>query len=157
MSDPLSIAVSVAGLLASTSQIAEKARALWNFGKDIKDAPKSNISVLHIQEEMDEMNMIFCQVRLLLGGTARPHIARLNMISIHHLSMTLSGCVLLCSKLDARLEEVSGHRGTGKKKIELIKERIKWALWTEAMAAEIIEDLQRHKLSLSLMLNIIQW
>ena len=82
------------------------------------------------------------------------------MISVHQFSTTLSGCVLLCTKLDEKLDEVSGLRGNGKgkqKKTDLLKERIKWTLWMEAAAAEVIEDSQRHKLSLSLMLNIIQW
>ena len=153
MSDPLSIAASVAGLIGITQQIAGKAGELYN---SVKDAPES---VRKIQEEMDEMNIIFCQVRLLLGGTTQANPSRLNMISIHQLSTTLSGCVLLCSRLDVKLDEVSGLRGTGtqKKKIELMKEKIKWTRWTEAAAGEIIEDLQRHKLSLSLMLSIIQW
>ena len=109
MSDPLSITASIAGLIAITAQIAGKAGELWNFGKDVKDAPES---VRQIQEEMDEM----------------------------------------------KLDEVSGLRGAGgqKNKTGLIKERIQWTLWTEAAAAETLRDLQRHKLSLSLMLSIIQ-
>ena len=155
MSDPLSITASIAGLIAITAQIAGKAGELWNFGKDVKDAPES---VRQIQEEMDEMTRIFCQVRLLIGGTTRVTPSGLAMVSIHQLSATLSGCVLLCTKLDLKLDEVSGLRGAGgqKNKTGLMREKIKWTLWTEAAAAEILHDLQRHKLSLSLMLSIIQ-
>ena len=66
---------------------------------------------------------------------------------------------MLCSKLDTKLDEVSGLRGTNaeRKKTRLMKEKIKWTLWTEPAAGEILEELQRHKLSLGLMLNIIQW
>ena len=42
-------------------------------------------------------------------------------------------------------------------KAGLVLERVKWAVWKEAEVADIIEDLQRHKLSLNLMLSIIQW
>ena len=45
-----------------------------------------------IQEEMDEMNMIFCQVRF-LPATRTANISRLGMISVHQLSTTLSGYV----------------------------------------------------------------
>ena len=107
---------------------------------------------------MDGINLILCEVRLLLGGITQPNISRLKMISVHHLSTTLTGCVMLCSKLDATLDKVSGLRGTGTQGwAKLVKEKIKWAFWTEDAAKESIEDLQRHKLSLSLMLSILQW
>ena len=152
MSDPLSVSASIGSLLALTAQIAGKAGGLCN---SVKDAPES---LRQIQEEMDEMNRIFCQVRLSLGGTTRPNTSRLAMISVHlhYLSTTLSGCVLLCSNLNTKLNEVSGT-GKQRKGTELIKERIKLNLWTEAVAGEIIEDLQLHKLCLNLILSIIQW
>lgn len=164
MADPLSIAASVAGLLTLTTQIGMKAGELCSAAKD---APKS---ISQIQDEMEELNLIFCQVRLFLGGTKKPASKScLEMISIHHLMTTLSGCVLLCSNLDRKLGEVAGlrQRATtlhlddtaqeGASKVGLLRDRIRWALWTNAEADEILEDLQRHKLSLNLMLNIIQW
>ena len=81
------------------------------------------------------------------------------MISIHHLVATLSGCVLVCSSLDKYLNEVVGivDPSVPASKTGLVWERVKWAAWKEAEVADIIEDLQRHKLSLNLMLGIIQW
>ena len=94
-----------------------------------------------------------------------PKKSRLTLISLHHLMATLSGCVLVCSTVDKKLNDVVGlretniHAGTSASgnKAGLLVEKIKWALWKEAEVKELIEDLQRHKLSLNLMLNIIQW
>ena len=91
--------------------------------------------------------------------------SRLTFISLHHLMATLSGCVLMCSALDKKLSDVAGlqkagvHTSTSASgnKAGLLVEKIKWALWKEAEVKELIEDLERHKLSLNLMLNFIQW
>jgi len=82
------------------------------------------------------------------------------MISIHQLVATLSGCVLVCSSLDKYLNEVVVgivDPSVPASKARLVWERVKWAAWKEAEVADIIEDLQQHKLSLNLMLGIIQW
>ena len=80
------------------------------------------------------------------------------MISIYHLA-TLSGCVLVCSGLDKYVSRVAGivDLSVPASKAGLVLESVKWAVWKEAEVADIIEDLQRHKLSLNLMLSIIQW
>ena len=152
----LSTAASVVGLLPITVKIAGKARELY---KSAKDAPKS---LRHIQEEMDHLGGIFRQARLLLGGKSQPNISSLNMIYLHQLLTTLSGCVVLCTKLNAKLDEVSGPRKKtvskcGQEKSEVIKEHVNWILWGDAAPEEIIEDLQRHRGGLRLMLDIIYW
>ena len=163
MSDPLSITSAIAGLLTLTAQIATTARALYS---SVKDAPAS---IRQIEEEMGDLHLIFCQVQLFIGGSMKvANKSRLTLISLHHLMATLSGCVLMFSALDKKLSEVSGvsglreagvHTGTSASgnKVGLLVEKIKWVLWKEAEVKELIEDLQRHKLSLNLMLNIIQW
>jgi len=160
MADPLLIST----LIVLTAQIAGKACELYSTAKD---APES---VREIQDEMEELNLIFCQIRLLVGSTKEPASKdRMEMISIHHLMTTLRGCVLVCSNLDQKLDEVRGLRQgvttlhpkntaqKGASTVRVLHDRIKWALWTSDEVAEILEDLQRHKLSLNLMLNIIQW
>ena len=160
MSDPLSITSAIAGLLTLTAQIATTACALY---RAVKDVPAS---IRQIEKEMSDLNSVFCQVQLFIGGSTKvPNKNRLALISLHHLMATLSGCVLVCSALDKKLSDVAGlreagvHMGTtsaSANKAGLLVEKIKWALWKEAEVKEFIEDLQRHKLSLNLMLNIIQ-
>ena len=157
MSDPLSITSAIAGLLTLTAQIATTACALCSA---VKDAPAS---IRQIEEEMSNLNLVFCQVQLFIGGSTNlkvPKKSRLTLISLHHLMATLSGCVLMCSALDKKLSDVAGLReapSASGNKAGLLVEKIKWALWKEAEVKELVEDLQRHKLSLNLMLNIIQW
>ena len=161
MSDLLSITSAIAGLLTLTARVATTACALCSA---VKDAPAS---IRQIEEEMSDLNLVFCQVQLFIGGSRKvPKKSRLALISLHQLMATLSGCVLMCSALDKKLSDVacpresSVHRGTTSasgNKAGLLVEKIKWALWKEAEVKELVEDLQRHKLSLNLMLNIIQW
>ena len=160
MSDPLSITSAIAGLLTLTAQIATTACSLYST---VKDAPAS---IRQIEEEMSDLHQIFCQVQLFISSSMKvTNKSSLTSISLHHLMATLSGCVLMCSALDKKLGDVAGlrearaHTGTSASgnKAGLLVEKIKWALWKEAEVKELIEDLQRHKLSLNLMLNIIQW
>ena len=161
MSDPLSITSAIGGLLTLTARIATTACALCSA---VKDAPTS---IRQIETEMSNLNLVFSQVQLFISGSTKvPKKSRLTHISLHHLMATLSGCVLICSALDkklsdvARLREAGVHEGTtsaSRSKAGLLVEKIKWALWKEAEAEGLVEGLQRHKLSLNLMLNIIQW
>jgi hypothetical protein len=156
MSDPVSLTASIAGLIGLSGQILTALNGLYKVGKSAINAPDS---IGRLLEEMQEMNGIFCQVQLFISGTGKqPSRSRLTMISIHHLVATLSGCVLVCSNLDQYLSEVAcvtDVNAKGSKKI--VWERVRWALWKESEVAVVLEDLQRHKLSLNLMLGIIQW
>ena len=161
MSDPLSITSAIAGLLTLTAQIAATACTLYS---SVKVAPAS---IRQIEEEMRDLHLIFCQVQVFIGGSMKVNNkSRLTLISLHQLMATLSGCVLMCSALDKKLSDVASLRDTGGvhtstsaggNKAGLLVEKIKWALWIEAEVKDVIEDLQRHKTSLNLMLNIIQW
>jgi hypothetical protein len=158
--DPLSLTASIAGLLGLSGQILTTLNSLYTFGKSAKNAVES---ICRLKEEVEEMNGIFCHVQLFILGTGKkqPSHNRLMMISIHHLVATLSGCVLVYSSLDKYLNEVAGITDGNAKAIttgvKLVWERVRWAAWKESDVASVLEDLQRHKMSLSLMLAIIQW
>jgi hypothetical protein len=159
MTDPLSITASIAGLIGLSGQILTAINNLYTLAKSAKNAPDS---IGRLQEEMEEMNRIFCQVQLFVSGTGKkkPSPSGLTMISLHDLVATLSGCVLVCSNLDKFLNEVQGITDPDAKPItgvKLVWERVRWALWKESEVSIILQDLQRHKLSLSLMLGIVQW
>ena len=65
MSDPLSIASAIVGLLTLTVQIATTSRALYS---SVKNAPAS---IRQIEEEMGGLHLIFCQVQLFIGGSIK--------------------------------------------------------------------------------------
>lgn len=147
---------SIAGLVAISAKIMSMAEQLYHSAKE---AP---VSIRRTMEEMQDMSSVFCEVHSFMVGTSKiPSRSKLSMISLDKLVATLTGCVLVCSKLDKTLCEVAGlvdpSPSTSNGKLGPTLERIKWALWREVEATEIIEDLQRHKLSLKLMLSIIHW
>jgi hypothetical protein len=156
MTDPVSITASIAGLIGLSGQIIAALNNLYALGKSARNAPEP-ISLL--MAEMQEMNVICCQVQFLISSADKqPNHSRLTMISIEHLVATLSGCVLVYSTLDKYLSEVQGITDPkGKANTKLVWERIRWAAWKESEVATVLGDLQRHKLSLNLMLSIIQW
>jgi hypothetical protein len=111
-------------------------------------------------EEMRAMKDLLCQVQLLIDGNGeKSNHCRLTMISVKHLITMVTGCFVVCSRLDKSLSEVQGisdpfsKTNTGKNLVE----RVRWAAWKEDEVFVMLGDLQRHKLSLNLMLSIIQW
>ena len=154
MGDPLSIAASIAGLITISTQILGMAKGL--FG-EVKDAPET---MIRVREEVESMQPIFCQVQLLLTGAggSRPNHGNLTMISIHNLMITLTGCVIVYSRLEKKVSEVCGFSNpTARQTVGNIANRVKWGLWRHEEALVIIEDLQRQKLSLNLILTILNW
>jgi hypothetical protein len=157
MSDPLSITASNAGLIGLSGQIISGLKTLYTVGKSAKHAPES---IKRVMDEVEDTNGIFGQVqRLITGDGKKPNHSRLTMISIHHLVSTLSGCVLVCSNLDKYLGEVQGITDPNAKMngTKFVWEQVRWATWKESEVATVLGDLQRHKLSLNLMLTILQW
>ena len=157
MGDPLSIAASVAGLITVSTQIVGMAKDL--FGK-VKDAPET---MMRVREEVESMQPIFFQMQLLLNGAGpRPNHGSLTMIYIHSLMATLTGCVIVYSRLEKKVNEVCGFSdpttaSAAWERAGVIADRVKWGLWRHEEVMCIIEDLQRQKLSLNLMLTIMAW
>ena len=154
MGDPLSIAASIAGLITISAQIVGIAKELFD---KVKDAPET---MMRVREEVESMQPIFCQVHLLLHGSS-PGLNRgnLTMISIHSLMTTLTGCVIVYTRLEKKVNEVCGFDDptSSWRRVGVIVDRVKWGLWRHEEVMVIIEDLQRQKLSLNLMLTILSW
>lgn len=109
------------------------------------------------------MHIIFSEVQTLFEGHGkRPQHSKLTLVSIHNLLTVLTGCVLVWSRLEAKLNDVAGlaNPPTPAKKHENpaadVLLRVKWALWTQTEAQVILEDLQRYKTSLHMMLTLVQ-
>ena len=154
MADPLSIAASIAGLITLSAQIVGIAKELFD---KVKDAPES---MVRVREEVESMQPIFCQVHLLLNGSGSGlHCGNLTMISIHNVMATLAGCVIVYSRLEEKVNEVCGFDNptSSWRRAGVIAGRVKWGLWRHEETLVMIEDLQRQKLSLNLMLTILSW
>ncbi|KAF8455167.1 ankyrin repeat-containing domain protein [Terfezia claveryi] len=155
MGDPLSIAASVAGLITISAQIVGMANELFD---KVKDAPET---MMRVREEVESMQPIFCQVQLLLNGSGSGlNRGNLTMISVHNLMTALTGCVIVYTRLEKKVNEVCGFSdpttaSTAWKRAGVIADRVKWGLWRQEEVLVIMEDLQRQKRTLNLMLTII--
>ena len=124
MSDPLSIAVSVAGPITISSQIVGMAKELFDRVKGVPE------TMVRVGEEVENMQL------LLNGAEPRPDHSNLTMISIHSLMATLTGCVIVYSRLEKKVTEVCGFNdpttaSAAWKKVGVIADRIKWGLYME--------------------------
>ncbi|KAF8422728.1 ankyrin repeat-containing domain protein [Tirmania nivea] len=157
MSDPLSVTSAVFGLVAISTQLGVLSKQLYDSAKD------ALVSMAQIQQEIDDLHLVFVEVGSFIRGTAKngPSKRGLSMISLHYLLIILTGCILLFSKLEKKLNEVAGLMNPITKKpargLQCTVDRIKWALWKEGEVAVLVRDSQRHKPSLQLMLSMIQW
>ncbi|KAF8423352.1 hypothetical protein EV426DRAFT_140479 [Tirmania nivea] len=157
MEDPLSVAASVTGLIIISAHIVGIAKDLFD---KVKGAPET---MMLVREEVENMQPIFGQIQLLLNGAgSQSNYNNLTMIAVHNLMTTLTGCVIVYSRLEGKLNEVCGFDGpttasTEWKRAGVIADRVKWGLWRHEEVLGIFEDLQRQNLSLSLMLTITNW
>lgn len=169
MSDPLSVVTSITGLICISTKIAQVAKQLYDSGKDAQK------SMLRIKREMVNLHLILCHVQALVQPKARnrPSKSRLTMIPIHNLITILTGCVLEFHSLDEKLSKVAGlanpRPATGSNAQPMpastsklsfagkIVAQVDWSVWTEGEIALMIENLELHKSSLSLILIVLTW
>ncbi|RPB24975.1 hypothetical protein L211DRAFT_132337 [Terfezia boudieri ATCC MYA-4762] len=155
MGDALSIAASVSGLITISAQIVGMAKELVD---KVKDAPET---MMRVREEVESMQPIFYQVQLLLNGDgSRLNHGNLIMISVRELMSTLTGCVIVYTWLERKVNEVCGFNdpttaSAAWKRAGVITDRVKWGLWEHKDIMVIITELQQQRLRLNLMLTII--
>jgi hypothetical protein len=142
--DPLSVMASVVGLLTAAGTVTS---ILSTVKSSISDTPRL---IDRILSEVKEVEISLSAVHRFLLGIRTAPIHRIAMIQLDHLIATLTESVLTFSELEALVKPLA----TGPK--TSILERIKWA-WKEDAVSGIMQRLERHKSSFSLMLNIAQW
>ena len=141
MSDPLSIAAGVVGVLAAAAQISS---LLIQFTKASKNAPSQ---ARHIITEVSDISGILSHLQSFLLGNEYTHISRTSLLKVDHVVTIVSGCVLTFSELEKLLDQLRVD-GMG------VLDCMKWAR-KEAEILAVVQRLQNHKASLSLMLNIL--
>ncbi|KAK5722215.1 GTPase activating protein (GAP) for Rho1p [Elasticomyces elasticus] len=143
MPEPITVAALVAGLISSASTMIP---ILYNVGTSIRDAPQLTKEVAG---ELANITVVLQQLFAYISGKARASIERLNLITVEHITATLTDCVVTYSDLDAVLKSLrvdSGMRAWDRGMWYIKKGRV----------GEIVQKLQNHKASLALMLNILQ-
>lgn len=120
---------------------------LYNIGTSIKDAPQLTHEAA---DELANITIVLQQLNTYVSGKAQASIQRLNLITVEHITATLTGCVVTYSDLDAALTSL--HVDTGMRAWD----RGMWCVKKDRVN-DIVRRLQNHKMTLALMLNILQW
>ena len=142
--DPLSVAGGVVGLIAAGAQLIPQ---LYNLSTAIKDAPQqANVAV----SELGAITIVLTQLQKYIDGQAQASIQRLNLITVEHITATLTECVMTYSELDAVLKSLHADKGLN------AWDRAIWFMKKDEVG-QLIGRLQNHKGTFGLMLNIIQW
>lgn len=139
--DPLTIGSAVVGLIAGASRIAP---ILYHFLTHTQDAPKTASQIL---DEMNSVTAALERLQAYVMGAANANVARRSMLSLRNIVATLTACVTTYSDLELVLNKCVDE---GKVK------KVKWLL-NEGDIVALVQRVQAHKLSLMLMLTILQW
>ena len=141
MSDPLSVAAGVIGILTAAAQIST---LLIQFTKSSRGAPAQ---ARHVLSEVNDISGTLSHLQSFLLGNEHIDRSRASLLKIDHIVTIMSDCVIAFSELETVLDGLKTNDMN-------ILDGMKWAR-KEAEITAIIERLQHHKVSLSLMLNIL--
>lgn len=141
MSDPLSIAAGVVGVITAAAQIS---LLLTKFTKSTIAAPQQARVVI---TEVSDIHVILSQLQSYLLGLESPNSSRTSLLKVEKVVTVVSGCVLTFSELERLLDELKTEGMD-------VLDSLKWARKETAILG-LIQRLQYHKASLSLILNIL--
>ena len=141
MSDPLSIAAGVVGILTAAAQISS---LLIQFTKMSKNAPAQARIII---TEVNDVSGILSHLQSFLLGNEFQDRSRTSLLKVDHVVTIVGGCVLTFSELEKFLDQLKVD-GMG------VLDCMKWAKKEQSMLA-LVQRLQNHKASLTLMLNIL--
>lgn len=141
MSDPLSVAAGVIGILTAAAQIST---LLIQFTKSSRGAPAQ---ARHVLSEVHDISGTLSHLQSFLLGNEHIDRSRASLLKIDHIVTIMSDCVIAFSELKKFLDGLKTNDMD-------ILDGMKWAR-KEAEITAIIERLQHHKASLSLMLSIL--
>jgi hypothetical protein len=139
--DPLSVGSAVVGLVAGASRVWVMK---WYKTGPMRDAPKS---ALQIRDELDSITAALESLQTYIDGAATPNASGRSMLSLRNIVATLTACVTTYSDLELVVRKCVGADGE--------VNRVKWMI-NESEIGELVQRLQAHKLSLTLMLMILQ-
>ena len=142
MCDPLSIAAGVIGVTTAAANISS---LLIKFIKQSHDAPRQAHRVL---TEVSDMGIILSSLQSFLLGKETIDKSRTSLIRVNQAVVIVTGCVSTVSELQKLISSLKSDP-TG------ILDRVKWARNESAISA-LIQRIQTHKASLSLILAILK-
>lgn len=142
--DPLSLAMSIVGLLKAGEQISSK---LQSIVKKAMNAPKE---IKEMTSTIETIRTVLCQLQLMLLGQSQVSSHRTSLIMVDQIVITLSACVTTFSDLNIFAESLGTNSKMG------FLDRMRWATETSAVK-EHLHKLEVHKSSLTLIMTILTW
>ncbi|KAF8542752.1 hypothetical protein BDD12DRAFT_875843 [Trichophaea hybrida] len=147
MLDPLSLVASIVGLIAASAKVTA---ALYSFAGSASDVPGL---AARIRTETEALNPIFSQLHALIQGSGQMLESDYSSVDklVTDLRSTFSQLEkVLANVRDTPRGQVEGNVANNHRTWS----RIKWA-WKTPELRQLLEDLQRQKLSLTLMILAI--
>ena len=141
MADPLSITAGVIGVITAAAQISS---LLIKFTRSVKEAPQQARVII---TEVSDTSGILSHLQSFLLGNEFLDRSRTSLLKVDQVVTIVSGCVLTFSELEKLLDEMKAENMA-------VLDCMKWAR-KESAIMDLIQRLQNHKASLSLMLNIL--
>ena len=133
-----------AGIVGIVTAVAHVSALLTRFTKSTIAAPKHAQLLL---TEVSDVGEILSQLQPFLLGFDSPKRSRASLLKVDKVVVIVSGCVLTFSELEKVLDEMKTED------LDLL-DRLKWAR-KESVVVDLVQRLQNHKASLSLVLNIL--
>jgi hypothetical protein len=142
--DPLSVVAAVVGLLGAGAKISASLDSLISSSEDIPSL------ALSAHQEVTDISAALSLLQTYISGEMQIRTQRESLILLEHVLTTLTGCVTTYSDLQTVLDGLkSGDEIT-------VLDRVKW-LRCQTRVNVIVQRLQNHKASMTLMLSILQW
>ncbi|KAK0616862.1 hypothetical protein B0T14DRAFT_589145 [Immersiella caudata] len=142
--DPLSVTASVAGILAAAAKVA-------GLIGQVKDAPESVKAIL---SEVTHIQVVIGALQSFVNRSRRVDTERAALIQVENVVTVLTQTVLVFSELETLVTSVSALASEGR--LSRLRSRVTWS-WQQSAAVRLVGQLQQHKTSLSLLLQIMQW
>jgi hypothetical protein len=144
MADPLSVAASVVGLLTAGAQITKVLTQVINKARDAPDNCRK------MRDQVEDIRSVLNQLQMFVIGTSRASRSRTSLILVDQVIVTLAACVTTFSELDSFAQSLQSESEMG------VLDRLRW-LSKEKDMKDVLQRLESHKSSLSLMMTILTW
>ncbi|KAK5658293.1 hypothetical protein OQA88_2268 [Cercophora sp. LCS_1] len=141
--DPLSVTASVAGILAAAAKVT-------SLIGQVKDAPESVSAIL---TEVTHIQIVVGALQSFVNRSRRLDAERAALIQVENVVTVLTQTVLVFSELGTLVTSVSALASQGR--LSRLRSRAT-RTWHHSAALRLVGQLQQHKTSLSLLLQIMQ-
>ncbi|KAE9576694.1 hypothetical protein CGMCC3_g7289 [Colletotrichum fructicola] len=138
MADPLSIAASIAGLLAAAGKVYT---VVSGFIDSTANAPQSAAATL---EAVGEIKLALSSVQSMIDSLHHLSASRKGLIQLEHLAIIITNAVFTLSKLESLVCQKDGFRY-----------RLR-SVWNEKRVLSLLPRLESQKASLTLIVSVLQ-